>query len=79
MNQILVKIQTALKNNVKIDQEGLDLFKATLNLRKDPNRSRLVLTGTATSEVGIDLPGDTFEDMVATGFDLATGDGILGN
>lgn len=79
MQAILGTIKNALKNNMKIDQEGLDLFKATLNLRKDPERSRLVLTGTATSEVGIDLPGDTFEDMLAQGFEAATGDGTLGN
>lgn len=78
MKPILSTLQNALKNNVKIDQEGLDLFKATLNLRKDPNKSRLILTGTATSEVGIDLPGDTFEDMIANGFEAATG-GTLGN
>lgn len=68
------KLKTALKT-VKIDQEGLNLI--TVNLRNDPDRSRLVLT--ATSEVGINLPGDTMEQMLVTGFDVLTGDGTLGN
>lgn len=73
------KAKAALKNNVKIDQEGLTLAAATLKVRKDPDKSRLIFTGTLTSEVGLDLPGDTTEDMLAAGFLMATGDGTLGN
>lgn len=73
------KAKAALKNNVKIDQEGLTLAAATLSVRKDPDKSRLIFTTVVTSEVGLDLPGETTEDMLATAFMMATGDGTLGN
>lgn len=57
---------------VKIDQEGLTLLK--LDLRADTERSRAILT--ATSEVGIDLPGDSEASLVSL-YDLITGS--LGN
>ena len=71
---LIDKAKEALKT-CKIDQEGLNIL--TVNLRHDPERSRLVVT--QTSEVGINLPGDTMEQMLANGFTMATGDGTLGN
>lgn len=67
-------IKKSLKD-VKLDQEELHLL--TVAVRHDAERSRLVLK--ATSEVGLNLPGDTMEAMVANLFGIATGDGVAGN
>lgn len=36
-----------------------------VNLRKDPSKSRVILR--LSSEVGIDLPGDQIENLLALG------------
>ena len=59
---------------VKLDQEGLDILN--VNARKDSERSRVNVT--VTTELGIDFPGDTIENVLSMGF-AAFKSGALGN
>lgn len=73
-NVNIVDIVKAQLKNVKVDQDGLDLLK--VNLRKDPNKSRLVVR--VVSEIGVDLPGDAAESMIVGVADAIQG-GTEGN
>ena len=59
----IVNLTKKAVSQVKIDQEGLDVLR--VNLRKDPSKSRVILR--LSSEVGIDLPGDQIENLLALG------------
>lgn len=65
----LIDIAKKHIKDVKLDQENLDLLN--LNVRKDQAKSRLVVT--VTSELGVDFPGDTVENVIATIANTALG------
>ena len=60
---------------VKMDNEGLDLIR--VNVRKDDKKSRVVVR--ASSEFGIDLPGDQAENFVVMLFNMLTSGRDAGN
>jgi hypothetical protein len=71
---LMDKAKAAL-SSVKLDNDGLDLFR--VNLRKDPNKSRALLR--ISTEIGIDLPGDMMEDTLVMIVSALTSGTATGN